>query len=280
MTKKILALTAVVALLLSACLKDKDIEDRKHGSAGVEDFKLIGMTNAPESVTGMFASNEDTVVGLVTLRLHAGISAPEDINIQLVKNDELVIDAGLELLPEDRYSIASYAVTIPKGAREVTLTMRIAPNDILDGHYGIGLSIDTVYTKGYEIRRWFSEVMVELAVLNDYDGVYRATGVIGGHLTAGGPFDREIELETFGEKSVVFYQPNANGLFTGVLVMATVNDDNTVTIEPLPGFPAVYVPAGGVNTYDPATRTFNLRFNWPGSPTREATNTFRFIRRR
>lgn len=160
------------------------------------------------------------------------------------------------------------------------MTMRLAPNDILDGYYGLGFSIDTVYTKGYVIREWFRDVMVELIVLNEYDGVYRATGVIGGHPTVGGPFDREIELETSGENSVLFYQPNVNGLFTGVPVLATINDDNTVTVEGFPGYPEILVPAGGVNTYDPATRTFNLRFNWPGSPTREATNTFVFVRRR
>lgn len=274
MTKRILSLALAAGLLLSGCLKDKDIEDRKYGHNGVEDVDLIAITNAPESRINMFASAEDTSVTLVTLRLHAESVATRDIQVRLAFDDEMVIDAGLDVLPSDRYTVPNLTVTIPKGQREFNFNMTVVPDDVANGHFGLALRIDTVLTPGYTVRALYDEVLVSVGVRNEYDGVYQATGVIGGHPTVGGPFDRAIDLETAGPNSVVFYQPNVNGLFTGVPVMATVNNDNTVTIDPLPGFPAVFVPAGGVNTYDPGTRTFNLRFNWPGAPTREATNTF------
>lgn len=267
----------LATVMLAGCLKDKDIEDRKYGMDGIGEINLVSISNGPEASVSMFASNEDTSVVLATVRFHSGSPAKENITVRLVPDEQLVDDAGLDLLPEDRYTIDSYTVTIPKGSNEASLRMKVVPNDVADGFYGLGFRIESVETPGYSVRAYYDEVVVVVGVRNQWDGIYHATGRVDGHTSLGGPYDQELELETVGLNTVAFYQPNRDGVFGGVLVLATINPDNSVTIAPAPGGAAVYVPAGAENKYDPATRTFHLRYNWPGTPTREATNTFVYV---
>ncbi|RYZ21628.1 MAG: DUF1735 domain-containing protein [Sphingobacteriales bacterium] len=275
MKKYYLGLAALSFLAgLSSCLKDKNIDEQKYGMAGIENIKLIEFPADAVSI-GLNASAQDTTFHLVHLRLNSAKPAQEDIKVTLVRNDQRVTDAHYEILPADRYTLGNLVVTIPKGSRDGYLDLTVAPDDLLDGAYAFAFDISAVPAP-YTVSANFREVLADVITINQYDGIYRASGLIANHPTVSGPFSRELELVTTSATSVEFAQPNRSGLF-GVYIDATVNANNTVSLT---GSPVPYIPAGGQNHYDPVTRTFYLRFNWSGVPDRAATDTFVYLRPR
>ncbi|MDB4918420.1 DUF4361 domain-containing protein [Mucilaginibacter sp.] len=104
-------------------------------------------------------------------------------------------------------------------------------------------------------------ILCVLGVKNKYDGTYHASGTRI-HPTLGTfTFDYDVEMTTSGATSI-------NGPALADLhadLSLTVNPDNTVT--PSSTAQTVFVPAGLTNTYDPATKTFDLHFAYnTGAP--------------
>ncbi len=259
---------------LTSCLKDKNIEDQKYGIDGIEDMQLVEFPDT-SNVVNLPSSNADTTFRFLAVRLNSAKPAPNDIQVTLIQNNTLVTDEGFTVLPSDRYTSSGLIVTIPKGEREGYASITVKPDNLLDGSYGLGFTISSS-SGGQNASANYKRALVVIQTLNQYDGIYQATGLIGGHPSLSGPFNREVDLITSSPNSVQFAQPNRTGLF-GVYADATVNADNSVGLT---GTNGLYVPAGGVNHYNPVRREFYLRFNWVGSPHREATDTLRFLRPR
>ena len=95
-------------------------------------------------------------------------------------------------------------------------------------------------------------VLCVLGVKNIYDGDYHATGsrihpVLGTYT-----FDYVVHMGTSGATAVD--GPALADLEQDLNLQ--INPDNTVT--PTSTYQPLFVPAGGTNTYDPATKTFDL----------------------
>ena len=133
------------------------------------------------------------------------------------------------------------------------------------------------------------DVVFELNVKNNWDGLYQAQGYLIHPTLTGRVINDGMALRTTGKFSVDFYAPyNNNFQFTGVLVRATITNPtatiSTVTIAPSPamtGNANIYVPAGAVNKYDASTKTFYMHYGWHSTPSdRETWDTLRYVKSR
>lgn len=264
-----------LATIFTSCLKDKNIEDRKYGPQGYEDVRLAEFSSA-EFVAGVNFSNNDTTIHLATVHLNSATPAASDVKVKLRRNDAAVTDAGYDLLPANQYTLSSLEVTIPKGSRNGYVDLKVNPATLLNGHYAFAFVIESA-DNNVNVSANFNNIFSELIVLNQYDGIYRATGIVRDHPSLSGVFEREIVLQTTSLTSVEFAQPYHSGAFS-VYIDADVNPNNSVTLT---GSPTPLIPAGAQNRYDPATRTFYLEFKWAGSPlSRHAVDTFVYVRPR
>jgi hypothetical protein len=169
----------------------------------------------------------------ITMNFAAGVYA---------KNYVMNID-GNQFDPSKKYAIA-YTITNHGG--------------FSGKHDASGVSLDTI--------------VAVLGVKNIYDGVYSSTG----SFVRVGLDSRTWTLtKTLGTVNINTVQSSVADLGTGDPLNLTVNADNTVTVTfvggSLDNLPSPYTQVG-TNTYDPATKTFTLTYQYRGM-LRNATET-------
>ena len=81
---KLLSVT-FLAMVLSSCLKDKNIEEQEYGMINLNARKLIELDSddSHSKTTGLAFVNRDTILNFVTVRLAAEQPANEDITVTL-----------------------------------------------------------------------------------------------------------------------------------------------------------------------------------------------------
>jgi hypothetical protein len=269
----------VMMLFSSGCLKDDDFDkgliQSTHGD--VPKVIEIGLTTTNTSNFLVFAvdnSKSDTTVDLVPVTLAAKDPASEDIHVT-VDPDPSLIDAyndenGTEyVVPSpDLYTIVNPVVTIPKGSRTGFLQVKFTPFNYLSGDKALGFKISNVQEPGYVISGNLNSGITNLAVKNDYDGVYEAAGHFD-HPVYAGDYDAEWTLITTGPTSLTFQ------LITTVIFAVNV----TITVDPVTNLVSLSTPDVALDPYDPqknyytpADRTFHLDFGYSGG-SRHLTGT-------
>lgn len=231
MIKKFLII-AGVASLLTSCLKDKNITDKKYGMEGLEDVRLVEIVETPTKTYALDYRDVDTSFTLFTLHLNAAAPAEQDINVTLTLNNQLVDDynaengTAFEVAPSSIYSLGNLSITIPKGSKEGSVIINTNPADLSAGEYALGFTISSISVPGIVVSKNYSNLFVYLGVKNKYDGIYTLNGKF--YHPASSPayagFTLNAEMHTTSPTKVKLYIPDdpfhaycAPGLFGGAL---------------------------------------------------------------
>lgn len=181
-----------------------------------------------------------------------------------------------ELMPASNYSLTTLTATIPKGETKVSIPVTVFPDKFdLSKSYAIPLRI--VSASSGNISAHFSVAILVVVVKNKYDGTYSITGgsitrnsATGPDLTLGGNYNSglEMDLVTIDGTSVGITPLWKDGSGVGGVAgtSLTINPTtNQVTVKSSTNATLKNTPAT-VNSYDPATKTFTLSFDWGNAP--------------
>ncbi len=278
-------LAALLAFMVVGCLKDEEFEDQRYGLQ-VPNVNAVSFPEVLQSpvTKGIVAQStpQDVTGPLLALNSNGASSSP--VTISLSTDDALVTAEGLELMPAGSYTINSLNVTVPAG--EITsdaIKITIADALALDAtkKYGIGFKIASA-DQGYTVAKNLSTMVVAFTIKNQYEGTYAATGYLY-HPTASRPVDEEKEVLTVNATTSQVFLGDLGT--AGYVAWFQVDPaTNAVTITPAPGAAGApytmfttglpssnpgYTPAwpGSAdcdNTYDPATKTFKVRYGYLG----------------
>lgn len=188
MFNKLITLASVAFLMIgfASCLKDKNVEERRYGTEGLEDKKIIEFVVDQTNYigTGLSFVNRDTIINIAVVRLAAAQPAQEDINVTLTlaSSTTMISDynashgSSLVNFPSSLYSVqgSGLVVTIPKGSREGYLRAKINPSTFdPSSTYALGFRIANVDKQGYTISQNFGYFIAAFGAKNKYDGIYR-----------------------------------------------------------------------------------------------------------
>lgn len=167
-------------------------------------------------------------------------------------------DDAMEELPASLYTLDPLEFSMGSGEFAKPINISLDPTKLdLTKKYGIAVSL--VDASGHKVRNGMGTAIFNIVAKNEWDGRYQATGVFS-HPTAGDrAIDRVKDFVTVGPRSVLGELGDLGG--SGYFMVLTINADNTVTITPSGVTPNVD-ESYQVNTYDPATKTFNLKYSY------------------
>ena len=286
--RKVLLSTALASLLLVTivgCLKDEDFEDQQYGLQvpSVNSVSFPEKLQSPVTKGIVAQSSPQEVVGPL-LALNAGSASSSPVTVNLATDDALVTAEGLELMPAGSYSINSLNVTIPAGSiTSDALKITIADALSLDAtkKYGIGFKI-TSADQGFIAAKNLSAMVIAFTIKNQYEGTYEATGYFY-HPTGPRDFHEDKEVLTVNATTSQVFLGDLGT--AGYVAWFQVDPaTNAITITPAPGAAGApytmftsglptsnpgYTPqwpgsATCDNTYDPATKTFKVRYGYLG----------------
>jgi hypothetical protein len=278
--KSSLIVSSALAIIASGCLKDKAYDNgeiqslRNTGvSPKVVEIKLTaGSTDNFLSVAYDNSTN-DTTVELVPINLATRDPAPQDINVTVALDSQLVITyntengTSYEIPSSAIFSVVNPVVTIPSGSHTGFLKVKINPSNYLGKAYAVGFTISSVAESGYVVSGNNKNGVVAINIKNEFDGNYHVFGTRV-HPTLGPfPFDYNADLNTVGEFS------NKGNVLADLLegLTITVNPDNTVSLTG--ELRDVILVSGKENKYDPATKTFILNYYYNTAAPRVITET-------
>lgn len=289
MNKRYLTLTALLAFLLSSCLKDEGFEDGKYATIGenVEGQRFISIplgAKASNSV-GVESKQGAQSVNLFAVSYDYTDPAASDISVTLQANNALVTaaDPNAIALPANVYTLPSATAVIKAGKRvsdpfAISLnTATLDPNKL----YGIGFSITGVSDPSIKIPANLKNVVFLFTIKNKYDGVYQYKA------TYSHPADRDpawtrtqftypydVELRTTGPNSVSFYNsayeaglvplmtPGVSGFGATELNIVFDANDKVVSVNnPAPDARnrQFQLIPGGDSRFDESTKTLYLK---------------------
>jgi hypothetical protein len=284
--RKLLFFTLAVSVIatISGCLKDKEFENEEYGIQ-IKEVKGVTFTQAIKSpiVIGILSQSSSQTVDGPLLALEQDGVPSTDVKVTIAIDNSL-IPAGYVAMPVGAFSINSLTVTIPSGKKISDFLKIVIPNaSTLDATkiYAVGLKISSV-DQGYTISGNMSKIVIAFTVKNPYDGVYQATGWFY-HPTAPRAINEVKDVLTINATTSEVY---LGDLGTAGYIAWFIVDPatNNVTITPAPG------AAGGAytmftsglpnsnpgytnawpggpqcnNRYDPATKTFYVRYGYLG----------------
>ena len=286
--KSLLAI-ALVPAMLTSCLKSRDslgvLADEGSISTGIFDrfyygeLKSLALNALPAQETVDFVkiwySAPKKKAGAITVTLQ--------VDNSLVTAYNTAHGASLVTLPTAAYSFpSSLTITLPAGnSGEFVLPIRLDKSLLnLQNVYALGLKISSVSEGVVNLNE--KDVLVSILVKNQYHGDYEATGYFY-HPSA--PRDQHLdkELLTVGPTSVTcdLGDLGASG-YRAVFTVDPATNNVNIAIAPgaaggsytmftsgLPSTNHGYAPAwpGSAqcnNTYNPATKTFYVRYGYLG----------------
>jgi hypothetical protein len=273
---------SLISFSLAGCLKDDAYEDQKiqstrsEGSPKIIELKLTA-NSAKNFLLKTFAnSNNDTTFEAIPVNLATPDVAPEDINVTIVADTNVVKKYNADNstayagATSSMYTIVNPTVTIPKGSHTGYLKLKLKSSDYLGNDWGIGFKIASVDKPGYTISGNLSTSVMAVVVKNQYDGEYHSLGVFH-HPTAGDrAIDEDKDLVTAGPTSVRAPLGDLGG--SDYYMILTVNPDNSVTIAPSGATPNVD-QTWGPNYYDPVGKAFHLFYSYNVAAPRKIEET-------
>jgi hypothetical protein len=205
--------------------------------------------------------------------------APSDVTVELGTSDAAVTTTSstYTILPTSLYTIPNKTVVIPKGQKKATFIVKVKASSFNFALiYALGIKI--VSTSAGIISGNFGTGVFILSAKNQWDGVYSvvsgqvtrftAPGVVENPSTLSGTLagNPNITLSTTGANSVLVTNMRWFGGSSTVAgidnTIATINPTtNAVTMSSLTNL-TLANRAGLLNSYDPATKTFTLNFDW------------------
>ena len=224
---------------------------------GANDVTIVGFNVSPGVKTVRLldlqrdANSESSLASSVGIKMKVDKAALDAYNAAH-PNDKM------EELPASLYTTDPLEFSMGAGEFARGINIKLDPTKLdLTKKYGIAVSV--VDASGHKIRDGLGSAVFNIVAKNDWDGRYQATGVFS-HPTAGDrAIDRVKDFVTVGPRAVRGELGDLGG--SGYFMVLTVNADNTVTIDPSGVTPALktdYQP----NYYDPATKSFFLKYSY------------------
>ena len=266
---KIYLITALASIVVfSGCLKDDALID----------FSKVGvLVELPLAAYNPNADG-DKFVSLSYVSTSTNIDHPVVVNVASPKPLDAPLDVTLKvneaaltaynakhaseyvILPSNAYSIPNLKVTVPAGQRTATLTVKFNPSAITDFTKQYVIPITIADASGQKISN-YNTVYYVVGVKNQYDGKYHASGVFTHPVRGPRDIDEDKDLATVNQFTVSStigdlgtpMTITINAANNNVTVAGNVSD--TQPIMPVPGL---------TNTYDPATKTFHLNYQYLG----------------
>lgn len=163
----------VMIISFVGCNTDSIYQDEQYKT-------LVYLLSGSENVyAASYTLNEDEPVNFVTIGCGGSNSNEKDISITLEPNPEMLDKFNslnynyqseyAKLLPEDRYDISSYTVTLPANSDYHYVRMPITVRAIglsPDSTYFIPLKIKSV--SNYDVNGDKSDILFRVAIENDY----------------------------------------------------------------------------------------------------------------
>ncbi|PAW92864.1 hypothetical protein CKK33_04910 [Mucilaginibacter sp. MD40] len=262
----------VTALLgLSSCLKDSRYIDFSKNEPLVE-FPLAANAGVLQSAAFDISNNPSNLQVAVNVASPAPLTSALDVTVGV--QNQAALDAfntangtTYTLLPAAAYSLPA-KVTVPANQRIGILNVTINSSKIdPSGNYALPLIITDA--SGKKISN-YNTIVYGVSVKNQYDGVYTSTGTRV-HPTLGPfPFNYTVTMSTAGATSIT------GGALADLRsdLKITVNADNSVSLSSN-AQPSVTLTPGGVNKYDPATKTFTLTYYYNTAAPRTITQVLK-----
>lgn len=270
----------LISTLSTGCLKDQEFEDGVWGTKKDEDSRVVDMYGPLSGlvVASLDISPLDTTFDIVTVRL-LGEPLKGDLVVNLKLNPTAVDDYNAkygthyQVLPANLYTLPSMTTRITAGTNKAVLKAKLVPNNLTGASYALGFTIESVSDAGVQVSGNFKTQVAAIGIKNKYQGNYRSVGYFD-HPTSPRAINRDKFVSTV---NTVTSEMELGDL--GQYIKVTVNPDNSLNVEPgtgtsgtsalvdeMPGDPTYN------NTYDPATKTFKLKYGYPmPAPTRIIT---------
>ncbi len=279
------------------CVKDDGFDNNEYGIndpgsiPGVlfQQSKVDADGNQVPNLSGIFSVNTPQTIQTL-VKIAAAGPVTSDLRIGITVDNTLLAVSGLTALDPSQYQVPS-EVVIPAGEKYAYLVVTIPDASPLDLSlkYGLGFSISSVSDNGYAIASNLQNVVVGILIKNQYDATY---DFVGGYFYHPSAPRAEPNTNSGDTKLLSSYSPTQVKAALGDLggsdyyVLLDVDPiTNKVTITPFPGsatppvdqfddalpdFNPGYTPQWSRssecnNTYDPATKTFYLRYGYVGS---------------
>jgi len=275
---------ALLTMGLSSCLKDDLVSDQKYGMINLDANKVAQLPSASKTFS-LLLENKTTTLDFVQVNLAQSEPAAEDVVVTLsiaqsdakIKAYNAANGTNVVQFPSDKYTLPNgLKVTIPKGSRTGYLKLNLNQQNLSAATpYALAFNIVSVDKTDIIVGGNFNSTLVRVSAKNPYEGSYTANGYFTHPVAAS---SRAI---TNKAKPLTTVDANTSRLELGDLGTSNyyfyvrVNADNSVTILPDPtavaGAQDVF--ATGVNSYDPATKTFTLNYAYNVAAPRKISET-------
>lgn len=271
MRLKYLLSISTAGILLSSCLKEKgnNFAAQQSPAASVANFPNQDQTAALD------ISNTPTTFTFYAEVTSVNNTIPSGTTVTISKTNALVTAGGQEVLPDSTFQLLSTTATVDPTTHLAPFQLKITSTKIQPGHdYALGFTLAT--TASGIIASNKNTTVIGVTVKNQYDGSYHSNGY----------FYHPSSPRAINNLAKTVSTVNANTSITtlgdlGNQIYLTVDATNHVTVSDVgtgPGItptstlsslPAPYTSFNGNtaiynNTYDPATKTFYLRYGYRG----------------
>jgi hypothetical protein len=308
--KAFLAL-ALLSFTLTGCLKDKGFENYQYGINDPDTQPPgVGFPFAAKAMNGYgldVSGSPQTVAELTFLNLNAGNPAPADITINLaIKSTELISayntanGTNIQVLTPTLYTMPT-TVTIPAGARNVTVPLVITSTLSLNPNIAYGIAIQITSASGnYIVAENLKNLLIQFSIKNKYDGVYNLTGYHN-RVPYTFPYQTTMHMVTSGPDAVYFFWPlvggvghpigigpnNALSWYGPVVAPVVVFNTSTNLVTNVfgsdPAGPPITMFTGAgsrLSKWDPATRNMTVDWNYNNNPLRAFFDDLQYLRAR
>lgn len=260
-----ISLLCFAALLFTGCIKKEEtVDNTTRPIVEFTDAKTGGQA-AVDFGTNIIS------IDLTEIRLRSTSKASQPLQVKLTANPALVPEynqqngTSFESLPASLYTWVP-DVRLSQTQRNKMVSISLAPSVLLGKDYAIGLAIAEVVNG--EVSSNKANVVVAVKVKNAYEGNYTATGtriLYSGTTNTSGvantvTINTPKYLTTIDQTTV---ETDVADLIGGGYMFLQVNPStNQVTVSPSTLSPTFLLSNDGPCTYNPATRTFNLKYKY------------------
>lgn len=285
----------IVTAVVSCNYEEKDLLE---GKGGVNLIRFQGLTDKFNLVAITPEAQKVTIVTVKRDPISSGDlaqAASADLSLDAAVLDKFNNDNGTSytLLDPSSYTFvgSSTKVDFAAGDDHSDVAIQLDPSGLdLSLQYAMAFVIKNP-SGSYKLSVGNDTAVVQVIIKNQYDGVYHSIGTrynfnatsdytgwddvndaATGNIASTGPWEFDTPMSTRGAATVNVHEGNSNGGFGYFNV--TVNNDNTVTIESTAetGVNALLPLPGKTSTYDPATKTFSLYYQYTNT-----SGTFRVL---
>ncbi|GAA4737873.1 BT_3044 domain-containing protein [Flavisolibacter ginsenosidimutans] len=274
MRLKYLTTTIFAGTLLSGCVKERGVNFANQTSPTTN---VANFPNQSETAALDISATPTTYTFYVEVTAANNV-IPSGTSVSITKSPAVATAAGFEVLPDSAYQLVNTTATVDPSTHLATFQLKISSTKVAPGHnYGLGFSIASV-GNGVTIAGNKNTDAIGITVKNPYDGNYHSNGY----------FYHPSSPRAITNLAKTLYTVNATTSITtlgdlGNQIYLTVDPaTNKVTISDVgvgPGIaptstltalPAPFTPFAGSNpsvynnTYNPATKTFYLRYGYLG----------------